>query len=398
MLLNLWGRPVRNIVYWIPARWGLGMARFFSIVLTSTTIIVSTQIGHLLGIKRLYLIPLFIWFQPWVSGLSFTILPQIPFSILLAIGVYLGLKEKRIEASLAFGFLPLTRHEGIAILGVWLLYVLFLRDWRALFVALLPLIGFNLVFFIVKHRFAFNIYLNPTPTDRYGSGDWFHYARLFPTTVGNLILSFCVIAVVPLVKSRKKILALAPYFIYVAIHTIIYRYGLYASGGYQLFLLPLAPAFGLLASVGIEYFLSLIRRIENVQVRRFAPKTILIVAAAIVIATGFRTRPISMDSEGVALQEAARWLRSRNIDQDQVYATHVWFHYFYGTSYPDQVPPVKDMFPESVIVWDAHYSERYGLAYDQLVNSDNCWMKLVSFGKDDRVVIFQKSLDIQKCP
>ena len=67
LLLSMWGRPVRNIVYWLPAIGGLKAARVFSVILTGLTIGIATEIGRLIGVQRLYLIPLFIWFQPWVS-------------------------------------------------------------------------------------------------------------------------------------------------------------------------------------------------------------------------------------------------------------------------------------------------------------------------------------------
>jgi hypothetical protein len=317
------------------------------------------------------------------------------------LGVYLGLKEKYIGASLAFGLLPLTRHEGIAVLGIWILYVLVLRNWKALGTAFLPLIVFTIIYFFVNNEFAFSIYFNARPTDRYGSGDWLHYIRPLPNKVGTLTVLFGLFSTISIVKSGKKVLALAPYIAYLAIHTIIYRYGLFASGGYHLFLLPLAPAFGLAAAMGFETVLSWLTRLVNSQAKIVAiPYTALlmfILIAPIVIFTGLKTKPISLDEEGEILQEAANWLQSHNVNREQVISTHVWFNYFYDIFPPTIIPPLDELSPGTVIVWDPHYSERSWTSYEQLVNSNDCWQKLESFGPEESVVLFLKSSDMRQC-
>ena len=402
LLLSLWGRPVRNLVYWIPALWGLSAARFFSLAITSFTIIITTQIGSVLGIKKLYLVPLFIWFQPWVSALSFTVLPQIPFSFLLASGVYLGLKEKYIKASLVFGLLPLTRHEGIAVLGVWLLFLFLLRNWKALFAAFLPLIIFNMLYLVVNNEFAFDIYFVTKPTERYGQGDWLYYIRPLPNEMGILTLIFSIISIIPIIKSRRKILIFVPYITYLFTHVVIFRFGLFASGGYHLFLLPLAPAFGFAAAIGVEFALSFFNKLVGTHSKRatvsYIAKFMLIMISIIVIFTGFKTKPIPLDDEGKALQQAARWLQANNLDRDQVISTHVWFDYFYNIYSPYQVPPINELSPGSVIVWNEHYADRSGVFYDLLIDSKNCWNKLDSFGENDIVVLFIKTSDTLPCP
>lgn len=400
-LLSLWGRPIRNITYWIPAIWGLNAARLFSVIITGFAILIATQVGRLFKIDRLYLIPLFVWFQPWVSALSFAVLPQIPFNFLLVSGAYLTLRERYRSASLIFGLLPLTRHEGIAILGVWMLYLLIKRRWQALYAAILPLVAFNIIYFLVENEFAFNIYLDLTPTNRYGSGDWLHYIRPLLDEVGLVILTFSVISIVPILKSRHIRLFFMPYVTYLATHTIIYRYGLFASGGYSLFLLPLAPAFALAAVMGLEYSLSLLKKTLNTHtsVSRMNQITncTIIVITAIVLYTGFQTRPLPLDHEGESIQQAVNWLDSNNIDRDGVIATHIWFNYFYDFLEQRENLPTNELPPGTIIVWDIHYSERNGFVYDQLVNSNGCWSKLESFGEGETVVLFMKSNDPLLC-
>ena len=402
LLLTVWGRPVRNLLYWLPASGGLGAARLFSIALTGLTILIASRIGSILGIRKLFLIPLLIWFQPWVSGLSFAVLPQVPFSFLLVSGIYLGLKEKYIPASLVFGLLPLTRHEGIAVLGVWILFLLVLRKWKALMAAFIPLIAFNAVYYLVRNDFAFRIYFDANPTDRYGQGGWLHYIRPLPGDVGILILVLCMISVVPIMKSRRKALVFLPYITYFLTHIIIFRFGLFASGGYQLFLLPLAPAFGLAAAIGVEFVLSFFNRLAgkhgNKRAASHAAWFLLIMTGVAVIFTGLQTKPVPLDREGRAMQQAADWLQANNVDRDRVISTHVWFEYFYDIVSPYKAPPIDELPPGSIIVWNNHYADRRGVYYDQLIDPENCWQKIESFGEDEMVILFRKSSDEGPCP
>ncbi|MCB0011579.1 MAG: hypothetical protein KDE34_06750 [Anaerolineales bacterium] len=398
LLLSMWGRPVRNIVYWLPAIGGLKAARVFSVILTGLTIGIATEIGRLIGVQRLYLIPLFIWFQPWVSAISFAVLPQIPFALILAGGVLLALKKKDGAASIAFGLLPLTRHEGLALLGLWLLYLFWKRSWRNVALAFLPLLLFNLVFFLVEREAAFAIYFNTAPTDRYGSGTWLHYIRPLPKYVGFPVLLLSLPAIFPLAKNRSGVAVFLPYLAYLFTHTVIYRFGLFASGGYQLFLLPMAPAFGLAAALGLEQLLAASQRFArpaNANSWAIIRTSFLLICAILAVVAGLSTRPLPLDDEGVALQNATNWLSESDLDQTSVIASHVWFEYFYDGDSSGLTTPAADLQPGTIVVWDQHYSERVGLVYDDLISLPDCWQEAAQFGDGPVAAIFIKSA---RCP
>ena len=394
LLLSIWGRPVRNVAYWLPALGGLKAARIFSIILTSLTVGIATEIGRLIGVKRLYLIPLFIWFQPWVSAISFAVLPQIPFALILAGGILLALKGKEGTASIAFGLLPLTRHEGIALLGLWLLYLVWQRGWRNIILAFLPLLLFNAIFYLAEQEPAFAIYFNTSPTDLYGSGNWLHYIRPMPKYVGLPVLLLSLPAIFPLARNQSGAAVFLPYLAYLMTHTVIYRFGLFASGGYQLFLLPIAPAFGLAAAVGLEQLLEMSTRIlpgTNQNSWNIIRLAFLLACASLTVSAGLSTRPLPLDDEGVALKNAAVWLRHSGVGQETVIATHIWFEYFYDRNNISLSEPVAALPEGTIVIWDQHYSERAGLVYDDLVNQSGCWQELAQFGEGPVAAIFLKA-------
>ena len=400
LMLNLWGRPVTTILYMITSFWGLNIARCFSIFLASLTVLISTKVAQKLGVKLLFLIPVFLWFQPWFSDLSYAVITQVPFSLLLITGVYLWLDGREEIASIPIGLLPLTRHEGIALILAWFVYHSYKRKWVVAVASAVPLIIFNIIYNFVYQSLALQIYFSPKPIALYGSGTWLHFVRPVADNVGAPLLILSLLAIVPILKLKEKSYIFAGYVLYFLVHTVIYRFGLYASGGYNIFLLPLAPAFAITAALGSEFISSLSGKIlanTTGSTLSNAISRLLIVFAVVSVAyVGLQTKPRPLDKEGVALKQAADWLRSSNLVASKVVSTHVWFFYFYDLDLePNKLwalPPDLDELPAgSIVVWDRHYSNRWGLSYDELSDPPNNWVKLKSFG-DNFAVVFRKSI------
>lgn len=387
-MLNLWGRPIRVVAHMIPAYWSWDTARIWSILLTILTILTTTKIAQVIKIKNIALIPLFFLFQPWVGQLSFAVLPQIPFSLLLTGGIFYATKATKrnyILASILFGLLPMARHEGIVILGSWLIWLLFKRDFRAILVAITPFVLFNLVFYLVMDRFAFSIFFDSKPTTLYGSGGWLHYISPLPKKVGLIVLTFSIIGIFSI--SKKGVAILSLYAIYLSMHIIIYRFGLFASGGYQLFLLPIAPAFTLLAALGLDSIISWISKpIGHPALSNF----IVIICAIPTILIGLQSKPYPLDHDGIVLREASNWIHEEGIIYPAVVTTHPWFRYFHDLP-SDSVPPLDSLPAGSIAIWETHYADRFGIPIENLENSDG-WVQLEEFNSSDaKAIIFQKT-------
>jgi len=299
-MLSVWGRPAHTILYMVPSLWGLTGARVFSLVLASLTVLLATRVAPLLGVRRLFLIPVFLWFQPWFNDLSYTALTEVPFSFLLILGIYLWLSGREVLASLPLGLLALTRHEGIVLLALWGAYALYRRNWWAAALLALPLVAYNLVYFLVFREWAAAVYFVSNPTDHYGAGGWLHYVRPVVGRVGVPVTLLSLLALVPIARLPERGLAFAGYILYYLIHTILYRFGLYASGGYALFLLPLAPGFAIAAAMGVEQVLAWISHFmaDRGAMMQAASAFVGVVSVLPVIYTGLQTPPPPAWSRG----------------------------------------------------------------------------------------------------
>jgi hypothetical protein len=108
---------------------------------------------------------------------------------------------------------------------------------------------------------------------------------------------------------------------------------------------------------------------------------------------GLQVQPRLLNPEEVAIQQAAQWLRTQPAGFPKVVATHVWFYYFYQLEWTPQQswtspPPPDVMAHGTVVVWDKHYSEWYGIHRDSL-REDARWIELAQFGSG-QVIIFQR--------
>jgi len=396
-MLDIWGRPGNTVFYMVGALWGMKGARCCAVLASCLTVLVTTRVARKLGLKRLYLVPAFLWFQPWFNDVAYTAVTEVPFALLLMLGVYLWLEGKVCWASILIGLLPLVRYEGIALVGAWCLYLLLSKQFRGVFFAACPILVYNLAFLLCWGCLPFSIYLNPVPTTEYGSAGWTHYLPAIREGVGLPVLVLSLFSVAAMVKLKRKASAFALHALYLTLHVILYRFGLFAGGGLPIYLVPVAPAFCLAASLGAQCALDSLKGLFErlrlgegaLRICRFACITGCIVYVLLV---GVRTEPRRLGSRGLACKRAAEWIVSNRLSINRVVSSHVWFYYFYGLSWTPEKgfapPALDDLGSGAMVVWDNKYSERAGHTFEKLSGTGGGWRRLKTFGCRT-VVLFQ---------
>ena len=401
-LLELWGRPVNTLTYALPALFGLQWARFLSIVLSVVTVLVATRLAIVLNVRRLYLVPAFLWFQPWFADLGYCVITEVPFSLWLVSGTCFWAMGRLTAASVFFGLLPLTRHEGIALVVLWCVYMAARKEWRAALLGVLPTLLYNLANLAANGSAAYAIYFNSRPTELYGRGDWFHFLPALLYQVGKPVLVLALIGALSLQRPKGRRRFFLGALIYFAIHTVIYRFGLYASGGYELFLLPIAPACALAAVFGLEWVEGALHRVlQQVSLGGRFPRTAvslaLGLAVVVTMAYGMRgARPHPLTPEPAAMREASDWLKLQGLGSRPIVAVNVHFYYFHPRPvgpghYWWIVPNLGGLEKGTVAVWDRHYSDRWGLLLADLSDARHGWRRLSSFGPNEFVILFEKT-------
>ena len=401
-IFDTWGRTVNTLLYILPAQLGLSFTRLFSLLLAFFTALLALKVSKLLQVKYFFLVPLFIWFQPWFCDLSYLCLTEVPFSLLMVLATYFYLRKHSIWASIIIGMLPLIRHEGIALTFLWTGYQLFKRDWRSAILAFSPLAVYNVTFYLFMETWPFTMYFSANPTNMYGKGAWYHFLiRLFhPRAAGIPIMMLVMCSYIPIIKSTEKSLIAIWYFSYFALHTVIFRFGLFASGGYKLFLLPLAPAIAITAVLGIEWVTPKIgyylEKWTMTKGTLFKERNIIILVSIICLFSTFLfVKPHPFHREDVGIQKAAAWINANGLHSENIISTHVYFYHFLPKPVPpitlwEKFSPLSETPTGTIVIWDEHYSDRWDIDYTYLTSHSNEWKKIKEF-EDGAVVIFRKN-------
>jgi hypothetical protein len=238
---------------------------------------------------------------------------------------------------------------------------------------------------------ASGIFLRLQPTTFYGSGGWFHYLPDILQGVGLILLPISIIGMAVLLKHSWRVI-FVPFAIYLTIHVVIYRFGLFASGGYGAFLVPLAPAFALFGASGIIWLT------KQVNPRRRNLAWFALVYAIIFYAL-LTTLVHPYTPRTIALRNASEWI-TQNVSNGSILSSHVWFVYFHNLAWsPDRTdgyirtPIQLDTLPiDTIIVHEFHFSERFGINYDYLSQSDN-WVILKTFSDNENLVTLFKKIN-----
>lgn len=402
-IFDTWGRTFNTLLYILPSQFGLIGARLFSLTLAIFTVFLTLKVSRMLDLKQAFLVPLFLIMQPWFSNLSYLCITEIPFSLLMILAVYLFLRKNNVAASIIVGLLPLIRHEGIALAGLWVLYMLYKKDWRSVIISFLPLFLYNIILHLFEGNWPIAMFFNTTPNNIYGSGPWYHFLiRLpHPKAAGIPIMFLAIFSIIPIIKSKIKMkLIFIWYLSYFALHTIIFRYGLFASGGYILFLLPLAPAIAIASVIGLNRIITFYNQYFNTPLKAgisfVNEKSIsLLICTICILFALLNIKPHKLSPEDRAMQEAVEWIRKKDLSKNNLISTNVYFYHFLPFRVPtvtlwEKFPPLDSLQAGTVVVWDNIYSNRWGIHYDKLNSNPKEWRFLKAFG-DSSVIVFYKN-------
>ncbi|MDB4754696.1 hypothetical protein OAF84_05380, partial [Akkermansiaceae bacterium] len=204
-LWHPWSRPGRNILQFIPAYFGLTVARLWTLALAGFAMWLTGREGKRLGMVGLSILPLLMGFQWWFPELSYPVLTQTPFMVVWVGGVFLAMRKKMAWAALCWGYLPLVRHEGIALsalFGLWIIFApggfarhLLKGKWNEAlkafpraawlgFCTFLPLIVMNVASGLMRGEWPFMMFFESKPTEYYGSGPIWLYLKHLATGAG----------------------------------------------------------------------------------------------------------------------------------------------------------------------------------------------------------------------
>ncbi|MGD1979124.1 MAG: hypothetical protein PVJ98_07020 [Akkermansiaceae bacterium] len=413
-LWHTWSRPGRNIIQVIPSYFGIEAARLWTLCLAGLTVWLAGREGRSLQLGMLWALPILIIFQWWFPELSYPVLTQTPFMVVWFLGVYLARRKHLVWAALCWGYLPLIRHEGIALSGLWGLWVIFgpggfaklllKRKWRearpAFFRAsilgiatFVPMSVMNVMTWSATGVWPVEMLFDSKPTDYYGSGPIWLYLQHMLYGAGVPVVLFLFWGLFRPWKSKDWSMVLYwTYPAYLIMHSLIYWKGLFASGGYYHFIMPMAPWIGLVALKGLEGLR------ERFGIRAVAISLVLTVYGGLLMLQQqwvndshingmpkVKSRiswviapPMTKSRFGRGLENAANWLQE-NIDGQNWISHHVAVSYCLEDHLPEgRLDPwdryqadSEELIPGTILAWDSQYSvDTFGFTEESLAKAD----------------------------
>lgn len=255
-LLNDWGRPGFTVPYALPAAFGWGPCRVFSAILSALAAWFAYLIATELKLRSPWAVIPLCFLQPLFFKLAQTTLTETPLALYLTLAIYLALRHRWTASSAIISLAFITRHEAIIFLPVWLYYarrekVPLLHLWPIVWApiiinALAPLFGVGTIL---------SRLLNPASTGQYGRGGWLTYFSRSLEAFGPGIAALAMMGFAVFVIERKRklvghMLPVACALTYFATQAVIRALGLYDSGGYARFLVPIGPLVSIAALAG----------------------------------------------------------------------------------------------------------------------------------------------------
>jgi hypothetical protein len=421
LMLHHWGRPVSTLVYMPAALFGLEAARITSLLLGVLTAFVTVRLAHRLRVQPAFAVLILFWFQPWnARWLVHPTLTEIPFTLLMVSSAYLFVSGRPVLTALIVGLLPLARIEAIALTGLWVIYCIWRREWRGAVLAMLPVVVYSGLYrwvfgqlpggdFPIVPMFsrgARHLLARPGTLHQ----DWWRFVTTLQSGVGLPAVVLTLFGMPLIIRSAPRVAIFIWYAVYLAVHAAAFGVGILAAqGGDQIrYLFPIAPAVSIAGALGLTAFTGQMgESLAELFARRDHAARLgsLVMAACIVLvlAAGLRQKPTPVDPEFVAAKTTVDWLRRQEMATGPLVSTHVVIHYLLpghlfsvrlGVD-PEALwqdpPPLATMPVGTVVVWDAHFSEGFGLHYASLRSDPVRWRLLKTFEWDEgHLAVFRK--------
>ncbi len=444
-LLHTWGRPGFTVLYFLPAQLGWTAARAFSGLLTVLAAWFAYCTAERMRLPWAWAVVPLALIQPMFGQLSYTTLTETPMAFYVALACYL-LTTRRYGWSAAVLSLTLvTRHEGVVWLPIWVMALWLGRArWTSyLWLIWAPLVH-NVLHLLILDEAPLMMFLAPKANLEYGHGTLLAMPARALLTFGPGMLALGALGV-PLICRRRGgwvIAALAVALF--GFHTMCRYLGLYATGGYPRFLVPICPLVAILVLAGI-------RGLGDWSQRRWWIRPAIVAAAAVffwcageyerppwicpkflwalrivsvstvVLAlgcvwvrlerphlqwvrwvlpvllvgvtgwhAGYVNRPYRFSPAQVAVRSLVQWLQDHGYGDRRRLATHVWVNYWWPTKIRPEDWHVKRVLSQAptgtVLIWDRNYSstQQHGLRLKDYLTDPN--FRLLTQSRDGKDV------------
>ncbi|RZL00941.1 MAG: hypothetical protein EOO62_23655, partial [Hymenobacter sp.] len=131
-LLNAWAKPLFTLVAAGPAQGGFLGMKLLQCGIVALSAWLAYGIARRLRLPWPALVILFCYAAPDYFRIQFSGLTEPLFGLLLVGAVALAVADRPTASTILISWLPFVRSEGVLLWGLWVVYLVWNRNWRAL--------------------------------------------------------------------------------------------------------------------------------------------------------------------------------------------------------------------------------------------------------------------------
>ena len=272
LFFNHWAKPLFTMVSSPFAQFGFTGIKIFNVLASSFSVLFAYKIAKIFNLKYAHLIfiPLFaapLFFRVMFSGLTE------PFSaFLLTAFILLWLTNNRNWAIILISFVPFVRSEGLILLGVILVYLVWTKNWRYtpllfvghLIISLLGLAYYNDILWV------FNKIPYAKLSSVYGDGNWTHFINQLYFCLGPITYLLLIIGLLKIVSelfltnrktayfNERLFLVYGIFLAFFVSHTTFWVLGIFNSMGLNRVFVTVFPLIGIISIEGLDWLTKLL--------------------------------------------------------------------------------------------------------------------------------------------
>ncbi|HEX8332063.1 MAG TPA: hypothetical protein VF622_05540 [Segetibacter sp.] len=420
--LDHWAKPVYVLVAFPFAQFGLIGVKVMNVLLNCGSLFFTYKVAKALKFSWSWVPPILLASTPMFNHLSLSGLTEPLCAFMLIAGLFLLIQERWIAGIVLLSFLPFVRSEGLLMLSVVFVYLVYNSKYQ-----FLPLLATGHVFYSLVGYFyhkdllwVFNKMTYATWSSAYGQGRWTHYFKNLSEILGSagMVLFYFALLygfVLMIRFLRRQVtgnekaelfLIYGSLFIYFAAHSAFWALGIFNSGGILRVMISIMPLFALVNYRAIEYLFAFV---DNMQWR----KRLMAVVVAILFLYPFSghlfayrwKRDFSLKADQYAQVELKQWLtntfpdyRKYTFYYEAVYLSEIlnidWFNSTKRKRLLDAFT-ANEFKSGDFVIWDDWFAVVEGhialesLEKDQRLEKLRTFQRMDYWGKTRTTVVFR---------
>ena len=322
--LDSWAKPLFTLLSAGPAQAGFIGVKLFQCAVVAGSAWCAYVVARALRLPAPELAILLLYAIPDYFLIQFSGLTEPLFGLVLVGAVALLMTGRPGWSAALISWLPFVRSEGFILIGIWVVYLAWHRQWRLLPLLVLGYAAYSTVGAVVLGEPGWVFGHNPYATvPTYGHGEWNYFLLRMPGFLGWVLLGWAVLGGGRMLRdclrperrqaplfSAELLLIYGNITVFILAHSVFWAKGLFHSFGLTRVLTVTAPLFAVVVLNGLDWVATL-GRSATVQRRIRIGGA---VAAVVFLFTGARSafrwqRDFGQPADQQLAENAAAWVQ-----------------------------------------------------------------------------------------